>query len=398
MVVSVSASGCPESRTLDDVGTRPDARVSEDAPPIGPDAWAPPTADLDLLFVIDNSNSMAEEQANFIAELPRLVSVLASGDGDGDGTRDFQPTSSMHIGVVTTDMGAGPVAALPTCAPGLGDDGILISRSRITTPSCPDSYPSGVFEFDRATDDALATAAAVGCVANLGTGGCGFEQQLEATLKAVSPSTATAWTAPGYLPPRFSSGDGIPDSLPGHGDRTNAGFLRAGSILAIVLITDEEDCSLRDYALLGSEDSRFTSVPFNLRCNTFGDPALGVVHDVQRYVDGLRGLRANPRDLVFAAVVGIPPEIEPLAGATPDFAGILAHPQMVPRPDAMGRSLEPSCSSANGVAYPPVRIVQVAAGLAESGALVGLSSICTTSFRPALDGILTRLAERFPSP
>jgi hypothetical protein len=136
---------------------------------------------------------MAEEQANLIAELPRLVRVLATGDVNGDGAADFMPPESLHVGFVSTDMGAGPSRGVPTCAAGLGDDGILRSRSRVTTAPCMATYPSGVFEFAR-TDDASAFAATLGCVADLGTGGCGFEQQLEAGLKAVTP------IAPGRRP------------------------------------------------------------------------------------------------------------------------------------------------------------------------------------------------------
>ena len=47
---------------------------------------------LDLLFVVDNSNSMGEEQAAFTRELPDLVRSLTRGDIDLDGDRDFLPT------------------------------------------------------------------------------------------------------------------------------------------------------------------------------------------------------------------------------------------------------------------------------------------------------------------
>jgi hypothetical protein len=348
---------------------------------------------VDLLFMIDNSNSMAEEQANLIEELPRLVQVLASGDRNADGARDFNPVRSLHVGIVTSDLGAGPNTGVPTCGMGLGDDGILRSRSRTTTAPCMATYPSGVFDFDRDTDDAMAFAAEVGCVANIGTGGCGFEQQLEASLKALTPISAQPWTRAGYSPPRFVSADGIPDSIGGNADGPNAGFLRPNSALAVVLVTDEEDCSVRDYGLFVTGDPRFMSVPLNLRCNTFGDPTMGIVFPVQRYVDGFLGLRRDPNLLIFSGIVGIPPETEPAPGATPDFAAILANPNMIPRPNAMGTNLEPSCSTVNGVAYPPIRIVQTAAGLSAAGAAVALSSICSNDFGPAIDGIIAKIAD-----
>ncbi|HEV3485648.1 MAG TPA: hypothetical protein VG106_09590, partial [Vicinamibacterales bacterium] len=53
-----------------------------------------------------------------------------------------------------------------------------------------------------------------------GTGGCGFEQQLEAVLKALSPASPTAWTAAGYVAPTFFAGS------TGHALGANAGFVR----------------------------------------------------------------------------------------------------------------------------------------------------------------------------
>ena len=41
---------------------------------------------VDLLFVVDNSGSMREEQTALRAQFPRLIQVLTSGDRDGDST------------------------------------------------------------------------------------------------------------------------------------------------------------------------------------------------------------------------------------------------------------------------------------------------------------------------
>ncbi len=51
---------------------------------------------VDLLFMIDNSNSMSQEQASLQNEIPRLVRVLAPGDTDEHGTPALPPGRSLH--------------------------------------------------------------------------------------------------------------------------------------------------------------------------------------------------------------------------------------------------------------------------------------------------------------
>ncbi len=352
----------------------------------------PDVDEVDLLLVIDNSESMVEEQAALVAELPRVVQALASGDRDADGVRDFDPVLSLHVGLVTTDMGAGRNTDVPSCAAGLGDDGILLARSDSTSETCVSTYPSGVFMFDAERDDAADFATTIGCVASVGTSGCRFEQPLEAALKALTPSTTSLWTRPGYSPPRFTGPDGAPHMLPGHGDAANLGFLRPDSVLAIVFVTDEDDCSLRDDVLLSTDDPRFATIPDELRCSTFAAPSMGFLQTLDRYVNGLLGLRTDPSRLVLSGIVGIPPDTEPRADIG-DYSGILVQPSMTERPNAAGTELVPSCSTANGSATPPVRFVQTLAGLAAAGVRVSLSSICSPSFERALDRTLAQVAD-----
>ena len=59
-----------------------------------------PTVQLDLLFVVDNSGSMKEEQAALRREFPRMIQKLVSGDHDGDGTADHAKVENLHLGVV----------------------------------------------------------------------------------------------------------------------------------------------------------------------------------------------------------------------------------------------------------------------------------------------------------
>lgn len=374
----------------------PDAFVEVDSPipdsPIRPDANIEPCAalDVDLLFLIDNSGSMREEQENLIRELPAIVLTLSTGDRNGDGVAEFTPARSLHIGFVTSDMGSGDVDGVRTCSMGLGDDGLLRSASRRKAP-CLANYPSGTFAFARGGDrDAYLQT--LGCIADIGTLGCGFEQQLEATLKAVTPGAAQRWTRAGYIPPRFSNGAEA-DIAPGHGTGANAGFLRPDSTFAIVILTDEEDCSLSNYALLG-RDEPFTAIPPSVRCAMFEADSM-FVYPVNRYVDGLLGLRRSPSQLVFHAVVGLSPAAEGPASRG-NWGAVLSDTGMQLMVDESGTNVLPACMTANGTGYPGRRFVQVAQGLEAAGASVGVSSICDGSFSMAASSIVDSIANGLP--
>ncbi len=316
-------------------------------------------ADVDILLVIDNSNSMAEEQRALAADLPAVLRAIASGDVDGDGAPDLPPLDSIHVGVVSTDMGVAG-ANTPTCTRNamFGDDGVLQARG---AEACGRALPS-VLSFGRAGDLDRFTAD-VSCMATLGTGGCGFEQQLEAALKALTPSTSTL---------RF-----VADTR-GHADVANAGFLRADSVLVVLLVTDEDDCSAADPELLDPTSPRYRA-DLNIRCFQFPE----AVHPVDRYTRGLLALRAVPSQLVFAAVVGVPLDAMPAPGAPIDYDAILAHPQMQERIDPMMASrLLRACGAAGEPvdAFPPRRIVELARQLERGGARVNLASLCQTGF------------------
>lgn len=332
--------------------------------------------EVDLLFMVDNSNSMAEEQASLNEQFPRLISVLATGDTNADGTPEFPPVRSLHVGVVSSDMGTGG-NTVPTCSePMFGDDGVLNNTGNTALAGCMATYSPAFLTFEPATGaDPAAFARDFQCVAQLGTGGCGFEQQLEAVLKAVTPSTS---------PVTFFGG------TVGHGDGRNAGFLRATSLLAIVMVTDEEDCSAADPELFNPTSSVYPG-DLNLRCFMYP----GAVYPVERYVDGLVALRPiSPELLVYAAITGVPTDLV----ANPsiiDYDAILADSRMQEEIDpAMPTRLKTSCNvPGRGVAYPPRRIVQVANLLQDRGAGTVIQSICQSDFSPALNAIIAKIAD-----
>ena len=334
---------------------------------------------VDLLFMVDNSGSMSEEQASLGTELPRLVQVLASGDRTGDGPTpdDFQAVKNLHVGVITSDMGVGDFV-VPTCtrAPRFGDDGLLRTAGNTSIAGCMAMYPTFLeYEPGVSAQTPLQFGADFRCVASPGTGGCGFEQQLEATLKAVTPATS-ATTFFG--------------ATRGHGDIENAGFIRPDSVIALVLVTDEEDCSIQS----GSEDIFNQMSPtftgdLNLRCFLYKEAQW----PVQRYIDGFKALRPGRESLiVFGAITGVPVDL--IAAGTPNYSGILADPRMIESVDTMGgmggARLTPSCNvPGRGVAFPPRRIVEVAKGFGENGII---QSICQNSLSGALDAIIAKIA------
>ncbi len=333
----------------------------------------PRVNDLDLLFMIDNSNSMIEEQASLAAELPRLMRAIASGElRDSAGTllRTFDPPTSIHVGVVSSDMGTGGFL-IPTCAESdVGDDGVLRTQGN-GSASCAPTYPR-YLDFEASSgDDPVMFAHDVDCVANMGTGGCGFGQQLEAVLKALTPS---------------SSGTTFVSGSQGQGDRANAGFLREGSVLAVIALTDADDCSVADTDLFRTDSSRYPG-SLGLRC--FQYP--GAQHPTRRYVEGLLSLRSDSRRIVYAPIVGVPTDLVP--GQRTNFVRVLADPRMEARIDPSNPdALVPSCDPP-GRALPPRRIVEVGQAMEAAGAQVTVQSICQSNFTKPINSIISAIAD-----
>ncbi|HJX66889.1 MAG TPA: hypothetical protein VJ860_23405 [Polyangia bacterium] len=195
-----------------------------------------PERAVDILFMVDNSPSMDPKQMALAANFPKMISVLQSLPG---GLPD------VHIGVVSSNMGAGNGAMGGNCGNGLGDRGLLWGNDpNDMTASVADGSPyatnlmasgCGLNLGQRWIEDiqnsdpntpgrvrnystSLQLADVFSCLARaVGVSGCGEEHQLQATRVALIPQT------------------GINDA--------NNGFLRLNAYLAIVLVTDEDDCS-----------------------------------------------------------------------------------------------------------------------------------------------------------
>jgi hypothetical protein len=206
-LTSALLAGCPD-RTISEV-TPVQTGVNTKEIPV--------SADIDILFVIDNSASTADKQTVFAANFTNFVTAL-----------DSFPTGrpNLHIGVVdsTVDLGAAAAALTSSCpSPNNTDNGLLQHSARV--PGC--TPPTGSYISDVAGPNGSASPrqvnytgtldTALACIAQVGATGCGFEAQLEGMKRAL---------------------DG---SLP-----QNAGFIRDGAYLAVIILTDEDDASVQD--------------------------------------------------------------------------------------------------------------------------------------------------------
>lgn len=84
----------------------------------------------------------------------------------------------------------------------------------------------------------------------------------------------------------------------------------AGDRLGMVMLTDEEDCSVPEHDIFYGNDPDYMGNPLNLRCHRFPEG----LYPVERYVDGFLQLRTHPSRLAYATMAGVPAD---LAGATP---------------------------------------------------------------------------------
>lgn len=371
---------------------------------------------VDVLFMIDNSGSMSEEQLKLSKELPRLVRVLTSGYLDGvpkmNAPPDFTPVSSLHLGVVSSDLGVNGRAGVTGCGvtsflaedqhTGVarvasqnkphGDEGRLLSSAQVAlsgvtvdslgTPTvaiapradCANTKVDRFLSFDAGKTSVEDVSHAFGCVAELGVNGCGYEQQLESMWRALAPSSDVSFSG-------GSAGQGGPSGF-------NNGFLRADSVLVVIVVSDEEDCSSPDasrdlvYAAAGNDA--------NVLCTR--NP--NALHPVKRYIDGLKSLKspAYQDRIIFAGIVGVPTS-DQTNGKTLDQ--VLALPAMAVQEEGNEgdvKRLRPACVSADaGRADPARRMVEVAQSFDKNGVV---TSICEEDYGPALGAVINKIAEK----
>ena len=302
-----------------------------------------PNLDVDMLFVVDDSVSTLDKQTNLKNAFPAFINELSALPGG---------LPNVHIGVVTPDLGtkgaddavAGPgIGSGPGSCSGNGKSGNLTTNNS--------TLIQGVFISDIKNTDGTRTvnytgslATAFSAIASVGASGCGFEQPIEAAKRALNNNPA------------------------------NAGFLRATANLAIIMLTDEDDCSFAHSSLMGP-DTATLGVLNSFRCTRFGvqcevngattddmnapslkdkchsNEASAYLTRVDPYATFFKGLKSDPNNVLFTALIGNPAPVEVILRTPPGTS------EMLP-------ALEHSCgyNGANGpeVADPGVRIEQLA--------------------------------------
>ncbi len=329
-----------------DANTTPDADTTPDAPVITP------ASGVDILLVIDDSGGMTLEQDALLGAMGGFLDELETQAGG--------ELPSLHVGVVSTNLGAGGFS-IGGC-PGDGDGAILQNAPTAGGCSPPSDHyivdePDGVG--GRTRNYAAGTLAqAIDCIGGLGTGGCGFEQPLEAMRRALNGT--------------------VPE---------NAGFLRDDALLVVLVLTNEDDCSAADTELYNPSSPSLGPVS-SFRCFEHGvacvpdEPTVPGVktgctsredsaytHTIAGYAAFLASLKPAGH-VVFVAIHGdtSPVEVSLTSGGNPN--------------------LEPSCTSDTGDADPAIRLDQLTDGFGSDGIF---GSLCT-GFAGALDTAAATIA------
>jgi hypothetical protein len=338
-----------------------------------------PAAKMDILVMVDNSFSMKPLQDKLNTSFAELMSALDALPG---GAPD------LHVGVISSDVGAGVYGAdqVTGCIYG-GDQGKLQNAPRgdCVGVTLTDSFLS--LHGDATTGvpvtnyGAVPLARAFGCIAALGQGGCGFEQPFFSVMRALG--------------------------IDGHGGAPpmNAGFLRDDAYLAVVLVTNEDDCSAPLDSTLFDPTSTQVSDPLgpltSYRCNRFGHlckldghegpPSLtsaetyescrsnenGRLTKVADFVATLKDLKRDPARIFFAAVTG------PSVPYVVKVGGASEVPQAA--------YVEHSCTQTDGTfADPGVRLLEAVQGFGAQGVF---QTICDDTLAPAMRQISEALAK-----
>jgi hypothetical protein len=240
-------------------------------------APSPATSDkVDLLIVVDNSRSMADKQAVLADGVPELLGFLtnprcfdpqgavvaqpaqpATADAPcpAGSERELPPVKDLHVGVITSSIGGhgGDLcdsSVMMNQNFSVDDRAHLISRSSTSgqDPSVPTYQGLGFLAWDPlgqksppgAADSQAMQTLLASLVVGAGEVGCGLEAPLEAWYRfLVDPDPYDSIAAEDS---NLAVISGTDQTLLAQ----RAAFLRPDSVLMVVMLSDENDCSIRD--------------------------------------------------------------------------------------------------------------------------------------------------------
>ncbi|MCH9684986.1 MAG: hypothetical protein K0V04_26350, partial [Deltaproteobacteria bacterium] len=295
----------------------------------------------------------------------------------------------------------------------------------------PDSVVPTDINGDGVPDSPVAQALA--CVGPQGVNGCGYESPLETMLQALNPKAV--WN------------DGPDDDNP-----NPTPFLRDGALLALAVITDEADCSVKEYSIMddvayqntdpdSGDPEQSSAICWNAGVECTGPDVDGVFSECHsrpeelmqptwRYTDYLiEELRENQgKEVIMLGIVGIPlvtdhnpdPPFEPTAGGVFDLEYRNWRDGQYPLgdilPEEFGNNVNaadkqfdfgigPGCTGTDslgaftGQAIPPVRVKEVCEALnTDDKVLCCMESICDEDFSAALRCLTGIIQENIQPP
>jgi hypothetical protein len=262
---------------------------------------------IDLLLAINNSGSMADVQAILAAAVPDLVNTLVNPrclNPDGTpiaanlqptdplascpagSTREFEPVLDIHVGVVSSSLGDHGGDICPEDQAGTNDNDMAHLLTRDIGGGTVATYdnlgflwwgPSLQLTPPADTNAATFIASVTALVEGTGEVGCGLPSQLESWYRfLVEPDP--------YLTIEPVGGQAVASGTDTALLEQRKQFLRPDSLLAVVMLSDDNDCSIRDggqyfYAARGNNyhlpraQSACETNPNDPCCRSCGEPA-----------------------------------------------------------------------------------------------------------------------------
>lgn len=222
---------------------------------------------LDLLFMIDNSLSMADKQEILKQAVPVLLTRLVSPacvDEQGTplggnapcsaGAPEFNPIRDIHIGVVTSNLGDMGATSAGACS--VGDKGQLIATPALRETPLQNWNNQGFLAWDPDAEQGrgrhdppgtISRTSLIGAFQDMvvaaGEQGCGYEASLESWYRFLIDPEPPASVGFELENNNTTSVMGVDTTILAQ----RAQFLRPDSLVAVIMLSDENDCSIADY-------------------------------------------------------------------------------------------------------------------------------------------------------